>query len=1023
MSEKILNALIRLFALVYDSNTIEGETNTGRDLVISFLKRQLNNEMVEQYIKLFDDFVVAYHGGLDEKEGKKVKKRASLNAMKILSICEQINEELHLEQKTLVIFQLLEFISYGKAAGEQELEFTETVADAFKLDEADFKLYRNFVFNPVENAPNSEDILIIDNSIIFSGAPKKHIFCDNLDDKIGVLRIRSLNLYFFKYSGSDELFLNGQGITSGRVVPLDKGSSLRSSKIAPVYYSDIAGKFLETKERVKVVLNAEDVVFKFPNSNNGIQKFNFSEESGVLVGIMGGSGVGKSTLLNVLNGNLEPQMGSITINGNNIYTEKEKVWGMIGFIPQDDLLMDELTVYQNLYYCALLCFDNLSHEEIKERVDRLLTDLDLFIIKDLTVGSPLNKFISGGQRKRLNIALELIREPYILYVDEPTSGLSSMDSEMVMDLLKEQTLKGKLVIINIHQPSSDIYKMFDKLIFMDKGGYPIYYGNPADAVIYFKTITDHINANESHCIKCGNVNPEQVLQIIESKVVDEYGKLTKNRKVSPAEWSEFFSKNILSKLKKKESGKELPKSDFKIPGLIKQLKIFTTRDVLSKITNKQYMLISLLEAPLLAVILAYVTRYIPLGKAPVSYSFRDNENLMAYLFMSVVVALFTGLTVSAEEIIKDRKIRQRETFLNLSRFSYLNSKIFILFTLSAIQTLTFVLPGNLIFGVKGMTISYWLVLFTTSCFANMLGLTISSAFNSVITVYILIPFILVPQLIFSGVIVKFDKLNNSLGSYEYVPLIGDLMTSRWAFEALAVEQFKNNAYQKNFFELDREVSNNGYIANFYIPALENKLNLIEKDLAKNNKISDAENDRALLENEVKKLEKISGEKFTAVNLLNSASFNTQVFEKVKEYLTHLQKSYGARYSAANSLRDKKFNETIVASGGNEAFEKFRQENDNNSLSDLLLNKMELRKSVVSGNRLIRLKDPVYAYPEKHNGRAHLYASVKIIGGKVFDTFWFNIGFIWITSFVLYILLYFDLLKKLLDFSGNLKLKK
>ena len=201
---------------------------------------------------------------------------------------------------------------------------------------------------------------------------------------------------------------------------------------------------------------------------------------GQLIGILGGSGVGKSTLLNVLNGNYIPSSGKILINGFNLHIDKEKLQGIIGFVPQDDLLIEELSVFQNLYYNAKLCMANMPETELKRTVDKLLEDLDLYEIRNLTVGSPLNKFISGGQRKRLNIALELIREPMVLFVDEPTSGLSSMDSEMVMDLLKEQALKGKLVIVNIHQPSSEIYKMFDKLLILDRGGYMIYYGNPID---------------------------------------------------------------------------------------------------------------------------------------------------------------------------------------------------------------------------------------------------------------------------------------------------------------------------------------------------------------------------------------------------------------------------------------------------------------------------------------------------------------------------------------------------------------
>jgi ABC-type multidrug transport system ATPase subunit len=110
-------------------------------------------------------------------------------------------------------------------------------------------------------------------------------------------------------------------------------------------------------------------------------------------------------------------------------------------------------------------------------------------------------------------------------VDEPTSGLSSVDSEMVMNLLKEQVYKGRLVIVNIHQPSSNLYKMFDRIIFLDRGGYEIYYGNPSEAVIYFKTKSNHANAREDQCTRCGNVDPDQVLQIIEGKIVNERGKL------------------------------------------------------------------------------------------------------------------------------------------------------------------------------------------------------------------------------------------------------------------------------------------------------------------------------------------------------------------------------------------------------------------------------------------------------------------------------------------------------------------
>ena len=171
----------------------------------------------------------------------------------------------------------------------------------------------------------------------------------------------------------------------------------------------------------------------------------------------------------------------------------------------------------------------------------MLNSLGLYEIKDIQVGTPLNKKISGGQRKRLNIALELIREPAVLFLDEPTSGLSSRDSENIMDLLKDLTLKGKLVFVVIHQPSSDIFKMLDNLLFLDTGGYLIYSGNPIDSIMYFKSRVHHANWSESECHVCGNVNPEQIFNIVESLVIDEYGKETHTRKISPREWNRIYN--------------------------------------------------------------------------------------------------------------------------------------------------------------------------------------------------------------------------------------------------------------------------------------------------------------------------------------------------------------------------------------------------------------------------------------------------------------------------------------------------
>ena len=994
---------MQLFAIIATANK-EGVNEKSRSIVESYLRLMLSSEQVTEYLQLFDKYVEERGGGV-KKDGTQERKRTSLNSVKVLRICEQINGELKQDQKLLVLLQLLEFISFGEEITEQEIDFVKTVSDIFNIPEDEYFNCYAFTLNPkLDEIPYKENILILDKNNESPNAEVKHLRFKDLEGHVMILFLPSINAYAFRYVGETELYLNGHSIMLNRTYVLPKGSAIRSPRIGSIYYSDIVSKFINAMNAEKVVFTAKGVEFRFKGSKNGLHNFNFCEQGGELIGIMGGSGVGKSTLLNVLNGNLQPQSGEILINGYNIYTEKEKLNGVIGFVPQDDLLIEELTVYQNLYYSAKLCFSDYTEEQIDEAVNKVLEDLDLKATADLVVGNPLNKTISGGQRKRLNIALELIREPLVMFVDEPTSGLSSMDSEMVMDLLKEQTLKGKLVIVNIHQPSSVIFKMFDKLLIMDKGGYLVYYGNPVDSVVYFKTMSNHVNATESECYHCGNINPEQVLQILESKVVDEYGRTTHKRKTTPEEWAAMYEEHSKSKIKFDTEKQDLPKNNFSIPGMFKQFRIFCERNILSKLANRQYMLINFLEAPVLALILAYFTKYIAgEGGNPNIFVFSGNENLPIYLFMGVVVSIFIGLTVSAEEIIRDRQLLKRESFLNLSHVSYLNSKIAVLFVISAIQTLSFVLIGNTIMEIHGMTLAHWLILFTASCVSNMIGLNISAALDSVVTIYILIPFLIVPQLLFSGTMVKFDKLNKAISSYEVVPVIGDLMPSRWAYEAMAVKQFRDNEYMKNFFLIEQKKSEAAYIGSYLVPALNNKIaKLANADEETRNQII------GLLHTEVSKInDRTPKQQFEDIDLLTPEKYNDDVQENLTSFLDKTAKLYQQKQNKAISVLDREISSLAEELGGNKALVELKKNYTNEALSNFVLNRIEIEKIHDMGDHFIQVSDPVYKEPESRCGRAHFYAPFKQIGNLQIDTFWFNIIVMWIMNGLLYVLLVCD----------------
>jgi len=1021
MSEPILRALMQLFALISDIRSISEISKKERNIVKSFLDNHLSSELVERYMKMFDESLELYsvEGAQGGSEGD--EDISSSKAMRIKKICDSINEELRQKQKIYIIIQLIDFISYGEEITENELDFLMTVALALNIPENEYKNIKSFIIDPVNKIYEKEKLLLVNNNRTCEYPKVKHVFNSNISGELMFLNITSAKTFIFRYTGHGELYLNGQPVLPNQTYLFDNGSTIKGHGLKTIYYTEIFELFNESKLKARVSIKARDVVYRFQDSENGIQNFNFEGESGQLVGVMGVSGTGKSTLLDLLNGNLKPQSGDIFINGYNLnnFKERSQVKGVIGFVPQDDLLIEELTVYQNLYYSARMCLDRFRHHRIKKIVDRILTDLDLYEIKDLKVGSKLDKVISGGQRKRINIALELVREPYILFVDEPTSGLSSVDSEVVINLLKEQTYKGRLVIVNIHQPCSDFYKLFDKIIILDKGGYQIYYGNPNEAIVYFKTLSQHANPEEDQCTKCGNINTEQILQIVETKIVDERGKLTQTRKVAPEEWYDKFKENISSKIKITPGPKEeLPDSYYSVPGLFKQMVIFFRRDLLSKLANRQYILISLLGAPLLALLLGYFTRFVK-GD---SYLFIENENLAAYLFMCVITALFLGLMISAEEIVKDRKILKRESFLNLSWFSYLNSKMIIMFLISAIQTISFILVGNLILEIRGMTFSYWLILFSTACCANMIGLNISSAFKSVITVYILIPFILIPQLLLSGVLVKFDRLHRtSYSSFQFVPVIGDLMVARWSFEALAVEQFKKNRFEINIFDYEMAESQNYYYAEFLIDNLKGYIQECVKAETESTVVA---NNCFKLNKYIKQLSDLAGygwpeflpAELTKENLDSATVTNTE------KYLDYLAKHFRGLSNDAGRIKET-FTDSIFRAIGLEDYVNQKDNYYNKRLASILLNEEVLDKSYETPERIIQKYEPVFMKPLSRYGRAHFYAPYKQIGELKIDTYWFNLAVIWISSLLLYIILYFNVLQRLVTYFGAIKIKE
>ena len=955
MTDIILSSFLSLFALFGKEEKVDEAR--ARSLLEDYLRHHFGIRKINTYLGLYSDMRGVYEMSDDLD-----------TEMIVSSICDNLHGKIRASEETMLLLRIMEFC--GVKDGEV-LPMFKVMAEKFNVSEQLFNDFVDFV----------------------SGKASDHVILlqpEGFDGQLKTLLLPTTGTLIFTYNGDDKVLLNDVPVLSGAYQVWLQSSVLKGKNGHPVYYSTILAEYnrksgKDEEDSQQVEFCGRNINFRFPNSDNGMHNLNFTLHSGELLAIMGGSGTGKTTLLSILNGSLVPQEGHITINGHDISEPKAK--DLIGFVPQDDLLIEELTVYQNLYYTAKLCFASLSDEEIDRRVIKILKDLGLDSSKDLKVGSAINKYISGGQRKRLNIALELIREPAVLFLDEPTSGLSSADTEKVINLLKEQTYKGKLVVVNIHQPSSDVYKLFDRLWLLDKGGYPVFDGNPIDAITYFKEAANYADAETSACPTCGNVNPEIVLNIIDEKAINNTGETSDARKMTPQEWHELYLKHQPEFAQPDVS--DVPASDLKKPGKLSQFAIFIRRLFKTKITNIQYLCIALLEAPILALICALLTRYAP----PEGYSVMDNKNLVSYFFMAVIVATFIGMSGSAEEIIKDRALLKREKFLQLSYGSYIWSKIIFMAGVSLIQTFLFILIGNSIMGV-GLFGTWWLILFATAFLANLTGLLLSQCLSSIVAIYISIPILLIPQILLCGLVVSFSDLTprSTTGN---VPLIGDLIPSRWSYEALAVTSFTDNDYEKPFFDLDKARQETQIYNMGFLYELQSQLETMN-DEQKHGKTVDPAHLRVIHTN----LPMIS-------EFCGMAPYaGDDSYQSLHDYMKEAERILSKRGNDFTLKKDAMISATVKKQG-KDAFLEVKKDNFNIKLEEFVTGADQRNMVEIVDDRLVARSGIIYLTPHNKFGRAPFYSSEKILGSWHIKTLWFNLGVICLMSLIAIILLLTD----------------
>ncbi len=497
-------------------------------------------------------------------------------------------------------------------------------------------------------------------------------------------------------------------------------------------------------------IQAIGITKKYPKNKIGLQPLSLDIKQKSFVALMGPSGCGKSTLLKCLNGDNPATLGEVYINGLSLIDNYDEVKKSIGYVPQDDIIHRELSVYNTLFYAAKLRLpDGTSNEEIKQRINKVLKSLKLNQHDQGDSQHQKNikhkkiKELSGGQRKRISIAVELLTEPSILFLDEPTSPLDPETIDSFLKSLQDLAKEGTSIIMVTHKPEDLNY--VDEVVFLGVKGHLVYKGIP-------ETITSHFNVDS---------------------IIEVYSKMSdleevKKNYIKPKETSHLLNTNPKPTKSKAHSN-------------LRQLYWLSKRYLNIKINDANNLLLLLLQPIIIGGLVSLVFTEFRIG----------------VLFLTAISAIWFGVSNAAKEIVGELPIYKRERMYNLNINTYIVSKVIILALIALIQLIVFV--AIIHFNFKFNTISefpetylrpFWDAvgfLFMISCSATLIGLFLSSYFNTTEKVMTVVPITLMPQIMLAGVMTKLDS--------RIIEILSFFTLGRWGTEGFARLQddyFKTN---------------------------------------------------------------------------------------------------------------------------------------------------------------------------------------------------------------------------------------
>jgi ABC-type multidrug transport system ATPase subunit/pSer/pThr/pTyr-binding forkhead associated (FHA) protein len=644
-----------------------------------------------------------------------------------------------------------------------------------------------------------------------------------------VLHSTGGQLFLEDRGSANGTYVRGQRIQPGQRVPVQNGEKVFIGPMPLVL--QVAGQEVAVvvedqahwEGRPLYEIEAWDLVSQVPDRDNPselktlLDHVSFKALPGDFIALMGPSGAGKTTLLLTLNGYLPPTAGQVRINGEDLYAIYDALRGSIGYVPQDDIVHPELTVWEAVRYSAKFRLPpDYSEEEIARRVDTTLAQLGLENVAHLQIGKPEKKILSGGQRKRVNIAMELVTDPVIMFLDEPTSGLAADDTAALVSLLHDLAKQtGKTIITTIHQPAKDEFEKFNLALVLGTGGVTMFYGSPHDGYRFFGSLLER--QGKPNAVD----NPRDMFDMLNQRERPIYDAMRAQNPAVPRhaarqqaarEWgAEFFNPQnpIFQKMYGGKRSVGTGTTQQGVPGRgasSGQFGLLFSRYFKVKVRDVGGTAIMLLQAPIIGVLLAGVfggqQDAIPYwclgamqelaqksggvgnGATDVLKNMAVTPDNAASMFFLIVSAVWFGTSNAAREIVSEVAVYKRERMVNLRLFSYVFSKFLLLSLFCVIQCTLLLAIDFFALGYNGGPQAFVIELATMICTAMnsvAIGLLLSTLVSSSEAAMALTPIALIPQVVLGGLMVPMTT--NPLLR---IPML--LMPARWGFQGTIAQE-------------------------------------------------------------------------------------------------------------------------------------------------------------------------------------------------------------------------------------------